>query len=105
MSCSTRFLTQCKFWQHYAITSLVVIVVAAMVLELKNFTGWHFAANVFIAWGVATSVIWWVWIMKKIYDIAHWWMQLHHHVDTATQLLQETKADIKDIKNTTAPAS
>jgi hypothetical protein len=105
MSCSTHFLTQCKFWQNYAIISLIVVMVSAAVLELKHFTGWEFAVKMFVIWGTATCVIWWAWVMKKLYDIAHWWFELHHHVNTATQLLQETKADIKDIKRLSAPAS
>ena len=105
MSCSTRFLTQCKLWQHYAIASVVVVFVAGIVLESKSFTGWDLVVKVLVTWGAATCIIWWVWIMKKLYDIAHWWFELHHHVNIATQLLQETKADIKDIKAATAPAS
>ena len=105
MSCSTRFLTQCKLWQHYAIASVVVVLITGIVLDSKNFTGWDLVVKVLVTWGAATCIIWWLWVMKKLYDIAHWWLELHHHVNIATQLLQETKADIKDIKRLSAPAS
>jgi|Laugrespbdmm15sd_2_1035082.scaffolds.fasta_scaffold01147_9 hypothetical protein len=83
----------------------MVIVVAFAILEYKNFVGWDMAVKVIITWGVATCIIWWMWILKKIYDIATWWLELHHHLTIATQLLHETKADIKDIKKIAAPAS
>ena len=105
MSCSTRFLTQCKAWQYYAIVSVVIVLIAGIVLESKSFTGWDLVVKILVTWGAATCIIWWAWVMKKLYDIAHWWMTLHHHVETAAQLLQETKADIKDIKRLSAPAS
>jgi hypothetical protein len=105
MSCSTSFVRECKWWNGYAIASLVVILIAGVIFESKNFAGWDLIAKVIIVWGVTTCVVWWAWTMKKIYDIAHWWYELHHHVHTATQLLQETKADIKDIKRLSASAS
>jgi hypothetical protein len=105
MSCSTRFLTQCKLWQKYAVLSVLVILITFFILETKQYTGWDLIVKIVIAWGAASCIVWWMWIMKKLYDIAHWWCELHHHVNTATQLLQETKADIKDIKRLSAPAS
>ena len=105
MSCSTHFLTQCKLWQQYAIASVVVVLVTGIVLESKSFTGWDLIVKIIVTWGVTTCIIWWAWVMKKLYDIAHWWFELHHNVAIATQLLQETKADIKDIKRLSAPAS
>ena len=105
MSCSTRFLTQCNWWSRYTVGSVLVILITFAVLEYKNFAGWDLIVKVIITWGAATCVIWWMWIIKKLYDIATWWIELHHHVTTATQLLQETKADIKDIKRLSAPAS
>ena len=105
MTCSTRFLIQCRAWQYYAIASVVVVLAAGIVLESKNFTGWDLVVKILVIWGAATCIIWWAWVMKKLYDIANWWMTLHHNMNTATQLLQETKADIKDIKRLSAPAS
>jgi hypothetical protein len=105
MSCSTRFLAQCNWWSKYAVISVMVIIVAFAILEYKNFTGWDLITKIIVAWGTASCIVWWTWAMKKLYDIATWWFELHHHVNTATQLLQETKADIKDIKRLSAPAS
>ena len=105
MSCSARFVAQCRWWSTYTVLSVVVILITFAVLEHKNFTGWDLAVKVIITWGAATCVIWWAWILKKLYDIATWWIDLHHNVTTATQLLHEAKADIKDIKRLSAPAS
>ena len=105
MSCSTRFLSQCKWWQKYAVASVLVILITSAILETKQFTGWNLIVKIIVTWGAATCIVWWMWIMKKLYDIAYWWYELHHHVTTATQLLHETKADIKDIKRLSAPAS
>lgn len=100
MTCSTRFVKQCNWWATYTVLSVMVILITFAVLEYKNFTGWDQAVKVIIVWGAATCVIWWAWILKKLYDIAHWWFELHRHVTAATQLLHETKADLKEIKST-----
>ena len=100
MSCSTHFLTQCKFWQNYALASVGIILITGIVLESKSFAGWDLIVKVIVVWGAATCVIWWMWIMKKLYDIARWWTTLHQNIDAASQLLIETKQDLKEIKNT-----
>lgn len=104
MTCSRKFIQQCKHWQAYGVVSLAIMLFSFALLSHSNFTGWELVAKVFVVWGTITCVVWWIWIMKKTYDIATWWFELHNNLDTATQLLHETKADIRDIKNLSAPA-
>ena len=99
MTCSTRFVKQCNWWSTYTVLSVMVILITFAILEYKNFTGWDLMIKVIITWGAATCIIWWVWILKKLYDIARWWFELHHHVTIASQLLYETKADLKELKS------
>ena len=103
MSCSTEFFKQCKWWSAYAVISIATVAIACLVLDYKNFGGWDLVSKVIIVWGTATCVVWWSWVMKKLYDIAKWWMKLHHDIDTAVDLLRETKQDIKDLKGFAVP--
>ena len=103
MSCSTQFSKQCKWWSAYAVISVLAIIVTCLVLDYKNFSGWDLVSKITMVWGTTTCVVWWSWVMKKLYDIAHWWMKLHHDIDTAVDLLRETKQDIKDLKGLAVP--
>ena len=105
MTCSTRFLSQCKLWTVYGTCSAALIVIASIVLLYAGSTGWDLLFKILLVWSCVTCTIWYIWVMKKIYDIANWWINLHQSIDRANQLLLEARADLKDIKRLAAPAS
>ena len=98
MSCPHRFHTQCNVWTVYCVLSVSVFLATASVLYYNDHTLWQILLKSGVAFGTTTCVIWWLWVMKKLRDMAVWWIDLKHNIDTAAQLLAESKQDLRDIK-------
>lgn len=41
---------------------------------------------------------WAVWVVKVFYDMVSWWTDIYQRVEVASKLLEQTRADIKEIK-------
>lgn len=98
MSCSEKFYKQCFAWRNTILTSITITLFAFVVFLFLGYQDWHLFIKTAVVLGCATCLCWWIWVMKKIRDIAEWWLDLHHKLDTAQNLLVETKQDIKTIK-------
>lgn len=98
MPCSTQFYNQCNVWQVYAVTSVTTFIAVAAVCYYAGLSNWSTFVDVSIALGCVTCLVWWMWVMKKLRDIAIWWTELHSTIDQTGQTLAETKQDIKELK-------
>jgi hypothetical protein len=67
-------------------------------LDYNNYNNWDILFKSAVAFGTATCFVWWVWVMKKLRDLATWWIDLKHNMDKASQLLAESKQDLQEIK-------
>lgn len=85
-------------WQVYTLITLGITTIVALFLHFSGLSGWELFTKTVLTLGCTTCVIWWVWCMKKIKDIASWWHNLHAQLDLAQQLLVETKQEITSIK-------
>jgi hypothetical protein len=98
MSCPVRFHAQCNIWTVYGVLSLCTFITVAIVLHQSGYSAWDSFIKAGVAFGTVTCVVWWVWIMKKLHDLAKWWINLHNRINSAHDLLVETKQDIRIIK-------
>ena len=98
MSCPRTFYKQCNIWTVYAVISVSVFLITAAYLSNQGYTTWDILLKSGVAFGTATCVVWWLWVMKKLHDLAAWWVFVKDNVDMAAQLLAESKKDLSDIK-------
>lgn len=98
MACPYKLFNQCVFWRLFVLVSVPVSVLAAAVGVHLGYTSWDLAAKVFIVMGTSTCLVWWLWIMKKVHDLAVWWIELRNNVDAAGKLLESAKQDLDEIK-------
>jgi hypothetical protein len=96
--CSYKFLKQCTFWQFYASVSVGIATVLGFVIYNNSISDWTVCMKFAAGFGAFTCLCWWLWCVKKIKDIAFWWFDLHHKLEQTHILLNETKQDLKIIK-------
>ena len=70
MICAQRFISQCAAWQAFALISIFVGAMAAVVSIALGLAGWELVTKVFVAMGCVTCIFWWLWAMQRIKDIA-----------------------------------
>ena len=100
MACPYKFYNQCILWKLFAMVSVPVSVIVAAIGIYLGYSSWDLAIKVIIAMGTTTCVVWWLWIMKKLLDLANWWVELRQNVNQTNQLLVDTKQDLQEIKQT-----
>lgn len=93
-----KFFRQCAWWKFYAVVSSIAVSITAYIANEQGHDSWQILVKACITLGIATCVIWWMWVMKKLSDIAHWWIELQKNVDSANQLLSDTKSDLEELK-------
>ena len=93
-----KFYKECTWWKFYAIVSCISVCITAYIANSQGHTDWQIFIKSCISLGIATCVVWWLWVMKKLSDIAHWWMEFQKNVDVANKLLVDTKADLSELK-------
>lgn len=96
--CSLKFIKQCTFWQFYASISVGIATVFSFILYESGIEDWNVYMKFAAGFGAFTCLCWWIWCVKKIKDIAHWWVDLHDKLDQTHTLLTETKKDLNIIK-------
>lgn len=98
--CPKKTQSQCIWWEVAGISVLVFIIVYSILLHVPGYT---FSKEILIATGVSISVLWCLWVVRVFRNIITWWTDLQLSIDNATRLLEETKADIKNIKSINQP--
>lgn len=96
--CSLKFIKQCTFWQFYAGVSIGLVTVLSIVLYTNGIDDWNMFTKIAAGFGAFTCLCWWLWCVKKIKDIAFWWVDLHDKLTHTHLLLSEAKQDLKQIK-------
>ena len=99
MACPYKFHNQCILWKLFALVSVPVSLIAAAIGIYLGYGTWDLAVKVILVMGTTTCVVWWMWIMKKLLDLANWWVELHQNITQANQLLVDTKQDLQEIKH------
>lgn len=91
--------TQCQIWSNSVITILFVLAAVLVVAHLDSFDRWSTATRITILTITAVSAAWSLWAVRTLYAIITWWIDIKEKVSEAVDMLQDTRADIKDIKS------
>lgn len=106
MTCAQQFIKECVFWELYITGALTSTTVITLYLHFAGISGWELALKSLTVFSGVSCVIWSLWCIKKIKEVACWWESLHSRLDNTQQLLSETKHELQTIKqyqqNTTA---
>jgi len=98
MICPIKIKLQCNFWLNSILASMSLIAVLTAVLHIRHYEDWSFYRQVLVSVITVGSVFWSIWVVYVLRGIIQWWVKMHSQLDTITQLLSETKTDIKEIK-------
>lgn len=98
--CPLNTQRQCQLWSTSVVAVVFVLAAMLMVAHLDSFDHWHFATKVVILSITAISAAWSLWVVKTLYAIITWWVDIKHKITEAVDMLQEAKTDIKDMKST-----
>jgi len=98
MICPHKTKLQCNAWLDSIVIVLALIAVLTTILHISNFEGWSLYKEVLVSFITAGSVCWSIWVVRVLRGIIHWWSSMHSQLDTITQLLSETKTEIRAIK-------
>ena len=98
MPCPRAFDLECRLWTSYLVLCVIAMFVGSAIGMYLGLDDWQIVAKTVIAVGATSCVFWWLWVMKKIRDIACWWIDLRTNLDAAAQALAEARQDIKEIK-------
>lgn len=94
-SCPATTKQQCVWWEVTAITVLVFVAVYAIVYKVED---WSFTKELLVSTGATCAVLWSLWVVRTFRNIMTWWMDIQQKVDSACNLLTETKQEIKELK-------
>ena len=101
--CSTELTYECQTWHNTTITALVVIAMVIIAMHFSGFGNWSLFTDAIIIAGAVVSGLWALWVVRTIRGILSWWKNMHSMLDVTHDLLQETKQDIKEIKDLQKP--
>lgn len=97
--CPLNAKSQCQLWANSVITVLFVLAAMLLVASLDSFDNWHFATKTVILIITAVSAAWSLWVVRTLYAIISWWIDIKEKIHEAVDMLHEAKSDIKDIKS------
>jgi len=86
---------ECVWWEVGAMSLLVFLAVYAIVSHALDLS--H-TKEIIMSIGASCGVIWSIWVIRTFRNIMAWWANIKYNVDTACELLNETKQEIKEIK-------
>ena len=98
MACPYKFYNQCQLWKLFVLFSIPAAILTTVVGLQYGFTDWNLFSKVVIVTGTVTCVVWVLWIIKKLLDVANWWINLKEDINSANLLLAETRQHLQDIK-------
>jgi hypothetical protein len=101
--CSDQLATECQTWHHTVLTLLAGTALATVFMHIEGFDHWVLYKNIMLALAAFVIVGWCLWTVRTIRSILYWWQDMHRHLDSAEQLLKETKDEIKVIKDLSKP--
>ena len=97
--CPVHTKNQCQFWLTSVVSLVFILAAMLMVAHLDSFERWHFATKTIILSITAISAIWSLWVMRTLYAMITWWVEIKDKIAEAVDLLHEAKTDIKDMKS------
>lgn len=94
--CPKKTRSQCVWWEVVGISLLVFLAVFSIVFHVHGLAGMK---EIILVVGATLSILWALWVVRTFRSIMIWWADLQNNMSRATQLLEETKQDIKEIKS------
>ena len=98
--CSNKLTQECQRWHDLGITLLVIMSTITLAIGYNGFHLHEWKEAIIVGAAVIAGA-WSLWVVRTLRGMLHWWQDMHGMVDSATQILQEAKSDIKEIKSLT----
>jgi protein-S-isoprenylcysteine O-methyltransferase Ste14 len=95
LACPVQKQLKCLVWEKAILLLVVFLAVYATVSHSFNHAG---IIEVLLSITATAAVLWCLWVVKTFRDIMTWWVNIQQKVDSACNLLTETKQEIKELK-------
>lgn len=89
-------VSECKFWEYLGLCILFFFATMAIIVQFKD---WSITRDIVIACGATIGITWSIWVVRTFRHILEWWVGLHVSLQNITNLLNETKKELKEIKS------
>lgn len=102
-ACSTAKDKQCQAWRNSLIILVVMLAAMTITMHLEHWDRWDIYTKIVLGTATVVSTAWCIWVMHTFRNIIGWWKEMHHNMDEAVRLLNESKQDISEIKQLSKP--
>lgn len=85
----------CVWWEISTMTILVFLAVYAIVSHAFDIAP---IKELFVSVAATCSTLWCIWVVRTFRNIMSWWIDIQNKIETACNLLSETKQEINEIK-------